>query len=191
VIGHAGERLLDHLYSGRIALLFFSDTPFARLADAEPLQRRVGIGRELQLVGGIDGVWIAGVLKDLYPVDAASDRTGVKRALYPGVGVLLAGDDGLGEFLMVVAPAIDGADAHLKMLGELLVGCAEAAELGGLLSIFGLVEHGGEIAEVRQHLNQGGRGTPTPEVLGNSGESLTLPTGANDKDIGISNSYEF
>jgi hypothetical protein len=39
----------------------------------------------------------------------------------------------LGECLMTVAPAIDGADADFEMLGELLVGGAEAAELAGLI----------------------------------------------------------
>jgi len=56
--------------------------------------------------------------------------------------MLLADDYGLGELFMGVAPAIDGADADLEMLGELLVGGAELAEFRSLIGEFWFVDHG-------------------------------------------------
>ena len=48
----------------------------------------------------------------------------------------------LGELLMGVAPAIDGADADLEMLGELFVGGVETAHAPGLVYEFWFVDHG-------------------------------------------------
>ena len=142
VILDAGERLFDHLDRPRIAHILFADAPFLRLANAEPVQRGVGIGRQMVGVGGIDRLGIAGVLEDFGALDAAANGAGIERAFDPGIGMFLAGHDCLGEFLMRVAPAIDGADADVEMLGELFVGGAEAAHLAGYGCKFWFVDHG-------------------------------------------------
>src|SRR4051812_7242672 len=81
VICDTCERSLDHLLGGRIAPLLLADAPFARLADTQPLQRRVGIGCKLVLVMRIDRVGVAGMLEDLGALDAAPDGAGIERAL--------------------------------------------------------------------------------------------------------------
>ncbi|GAA0328016.1 hypothetical protein GCM10009087_42790 [Sphingomonas oligophenolica] len=106
------------------------------------MQRGIGIGREMEAIGRIDRIGIAGMLEDLHALDAAADGAGIESAFDAGIRVLLAGDDCLGEFLMGVAPAINGADADLEMLGEFLVSGAEAAEVAGLIGKGGFVDHG-------------------------------------------------
>jgi len=142
VILHAGERLFDHLLGVGIAWLLFARDPFPRLARTEPLQRRVGIWREIVGVGGVDRLWIACMLEDPGALHAASDCAGIERAFDPGIGMFLAGHDCLGEFFVRVAPAIDGADADVEMLGEFLVCGAEAAHFAGYGCEFGFVDHG-------------------------------------------------
>ena len=137
----AGERPFDVLDGGRLALFLLTVTPFLRLADAEPLPRGDGIGRQIDRIGRIDRI-LAGMLEDLGALDGAADDAGIERTFDPGVGMLLADDHGLGEGLMGVAPAIDGADADLEMLGELFIGRAETAHGTGLIGKFGFVDHG-------------------------------------------------
>ena len=76
MVGDPGQRLFDHLLGIRIVFLLFADAPFARLTDAQPLQRSVGVGCELVLVMGIDRIGIARVLEDLNAIDAAPDGAG-------------------------------------------------------------------------------------------------------------------
>jgi len=93
-------------------------------------------------VGGADRLFVASVPEDFGALDAAPYGAGIERSLDAGIGMLLADDHGLGELLMAVAPAIDGADADLEMLGELFVCSAEAAHLASLGGEFGFVDHG-------------------------------------------------
>ncbi len=115
--------------------------PFLRLADAKPLQGGNGIGRQVMLVGRIDRIGVAGALEHLRALDGAANSARIECALDAGIGMLLASDDSLGEFLMRIAPPIDGADADLEMLGEFLVGGAETAHGAGLSGEFGFVDH--------------------------------------------------
>ena len=137
----AREGAFDHLDEAGITLVLLFNPPFLGLADAKPLQRGVGIGREMEAIGRVDRIGISGVLEDLHPLHAAADGAGIEGAFYAGVGMFLAGDDGLSELLMGVAPAINGADADLEMLSEFLVGGAEAAEVAGLIGEVGFVDH--------------------------------------------------
>jgi hypothetical protein len=55
--------------------------------------------------------------------------------------MLAAEDECLSEVAMGVAPVIKRADAYLEILGDFLVGGAEAAEVVGLIGIGGVVGH--------------------------------------------------
>jgi len=107
------------------------------------------------LVGRMDRVF-AGALEHFGTLHGAANGAGIERALDASVGMLLAGDNGFGESLMRVAPAIDGADAHLEMLGEFLVGGTEAAHGAGPIGKFWFVDHGAGIAAAAWSLNQAG-----------------------------------
>ena len=138
----AGERLFDHLAWRRDR-----SSPPRGFAISSAGGRGASAARRWDRAGNgacrwRRPAWVAGVLEDLGALDAAPDGAGIERALDPGVGVLLADDDRLGELLMGVAPAIDGADADLEMLGELFVGGAEAAHVPRLLGKFWFVDHG-------------------------------------------------
>jgi len=93
-------------------------------------------------VRGVDRLGIARMLEDFGALDATPYGARIERALDPGIGMFLADHHGLGEFFMGVAPAIDGADADLKMLGEFVIGGTEAAHLAGLIDEFWFVDHG-------------------------------------------------
>lgn len=82
---------------------------------------------------------LALILKDLFGLEAVTDRFVKERALHPVVGRSLAEFQRPLKRIMLRLPAPDGCDANTEKVGELAVGCAQLAELAGLRRKCGVV----------------------------------------------------
>ncbi len=71
-----------------------------------------------------------------------ADRALVAASRHPGVGHRPALEHGGGELGNARDPVVDGARRHIEEAGELLVGRAEQAVVGGQLAEFGAVAGG-------------------------------------------------
>ena len=142
--------------------------PLLGAADAEPFERRPGIGRHVHLDRGADRL-LTVTPEQLFLTVAVAAGALMERALDAIVGMGLAPGDGGGEIRLFAAPAIERGGGNLEEIGDIGIVKAVSVELAGLGGVQGAVGEGIRLGRCRAWGRDGLRSdSDGPGDFGNS-----------------------